>query len=517
MKKVNEFEYGIERDSLTDGNIVSTILNDDEANVHYRYSADDNLADDTDAIKDMIEHHLEHQVPRLRILNDYYLGKNSYIYGVQRRIDKEKSDHRISNNFARYISQFIQGYLVGNPIKVGHKDEKIAEQIQEINAMNDADSINEDLVLDVSKYGRAYELVIRNNEDEDRFYLSDVMETFIIYSDTIDMKPVGAIRYVRKRHKDGEYRIKPTLYTERNVVEFAESKMDEITIRRDGEPKEHGFDGVPVIEYQNNRFRQGDYENVISLIDAYDSAQSDTANYMTDLNDALLVIIGNVKAPENMGTNLREANAVHLEPSTDINGKESPVSVGYEYKKYDVAGTEAYKRRIAEDIHKFSNTPNMNDENFASNTSGVAMRYKLFGLEQARANKETLFEKGLRQRYKLIASLKTAINELSGDANMADLSITFTPNFPEAEEEELKAFIDAGGQLSLETLLKTLSFVDDVDAEMERIAEEQNNGIEFTDEQKADYDRMRESLFGGIDEERQQAHDAGELTQSDIR
>ncbi len=52
----------------------------------------------------------------------------------------------------------------------------------------------------------------------------------------------------------------------------------------------------PVVEYDNNRFRTGDFEHVISLIDLYDSAQSDTANYMTDLNDALLVISGDIDA-----------------------------------------------------------------------------------------------------------------------------------------------------------------------------------------------------------------------------
>ncbi len=42
---------------------------------------------------------------------------------------------------------------------------------------------------------------------------------------------------------------------------------------------------MPIIEYLNDQFKQGDFENVISLIDLYDQAQSDTANYMTDLNE----------------------------------------------------------------------------------------------------------------------------------------------------------------------------------------------------------------------------------------
>lgn len=40
------------------------------------------------------------------------------------------------------------------------------------------------------------------------------------------------------------------------------------------------------------------YEDVIPLIDLYDAAQSDTANYMTDLNEATLVITGEFEPEE---------------------------------------------------------------------------------------------------------------------------------------------------------------------------------------------------------------------------
>ena len=43
----------------------------------------------------------------------------------------------------------------------------------------------------------------------------------------------------------------------------------------------------------------GDFEKVIPLIDLYDNAQSDTANYMSDLNDAMLLVIGNMELDSN--------------------------------------------------------------------------------------------------------------------------------------------------------------------------------------------------------------------------
>lgn len=493
LDKVNEFETAGAGLSKKSEDYVSRVLQRDEANEHYIFSSIEELVANPKELKAMIEHHIAYQVPRLDILNSYYLGKNSYIYGVKRRFDKEKSDHRISHNYARYISQFIQGYLVGDPIKFEHDDKKVAQEIEKINNLNSADRIHNDLVLDLSKFGRAYEIVMRNNDDQDRFYLSDVMETFVIYSDTVEREPIGAVRYVRRKDANSIEWIRPTLYGAEKNYEYESSAIDEIRLVIESE-KDHTYGAVQIIEYQNNRFRQGDYENVISLIDAYDSAQSDTANYMTDLNDALLAIIGRVNMPENIARDLKEANAMLLEPAEDTAGKTGAVSVDYKYKKYDVAGTEAYKKRISEDIHKFSNTPNMNDENFASNVSGVAMKYKLFGLEQARANKENLFIEGLRKRYKLIATVKGSIYEFDKDLSMNDLRITFTPNFPEATETELKAFIEAGGEISQETLLGTLSFVDNVQNELERIAKEKAELNDFTDAERTEFDRIREEL-----------------------
>ncbi|MPN55904.1 hypothetical protein SDC9_203588 [bioreactor metagenome] len=65
------------------------------------------------------------------------------------------------------------------------------------------------------------------------------------------------------------------------------------------------------------------------------------------------------------------------------------------------------------------------------------------------------------------------------DAN--DLEFVFTPNIPRAFYEELKAFSEAGGQLSQETLLTLTALVADPLAELEKLKEEKeeaNKGFE---------------------------------------
>src|SRR5690625_2358651 len=122
----------------------------------------------------MIKHHENHQRPRLWTLREYYKGNNERILRESRRREEHLADNRATHNFAKYVSQFIQGYLMGVPLKTSYPDERVDELIRDINRDNDADEHNSELVLDQSIYGRAYELLYRDSEDITRFTVLDV-------------------------------------------------------------------------------------------------------------------------------------------------------------------------------------------------------------------------------------------------------------------------------------------------------------------------------------------------------
>ena len=84
------------------------------------------------------------------------------------------------------------------------------------------------------------------------------------------------------------------------------------------------------------------------------------------------------------------------------------------------------------------------------------------------AVKQRLFKKGLMRRYRLLFNLKSSIAELE-NSDLKGMRITFTPNLPKAILEELKALVDAGAELSQETILGLASFVPDVNAELKRV------------------------------------------------
>lgn len=444
----------------------------DAANKHFTYPSASELLENLEHLEEMIKDHKTVQRPRLQTLENYYKGYNETILEGQRRKEEHQADNRATHNFAKYVSQFIQGYMVGIPIKTSYTKKETEEKLRDMNRLNDADEHNSELILDQSIFGRAYELLYRNKADENRFTGVDVLNTFVIYDDTVERSPIAGVRYLYNNYTEKE---SVHLYSDSHVISY---DFDDGGKLVEKEKKDHSFGGVPIIEYENNRFRQGDFEDVLTLIDLYDGAQSDIANYSQDLNDAILAIFGRFdldgygdKDPLEIMKMMKDANLFHFEPPVDAEGREGSADAKYLYKQYDVQGSEAYKNRLANDIHLFTATPNMNDENFSSNQSGEAMKYKLLLLEQKRAAKERHFKKSLRDRYRLINNIMKMASE--GEFDVSELTITFTENLPKDTANEIKWFTDAGGILSQKTLLELFRGVDNADEEIKRIKEEE--------------------------------------------
>lgn len=171
---------------------------------------------------------------------------------------------------------------------------------------------------------------------------------------------------------------------------------------------------------------------------------------------------------------MRKARLLNLEPPVDTEGREGSVDAKYLYKQYDVNGTEAYKDRVVQDIHRFTNTPDMSDSKFAGTQSGEALKWKVFGLDQERVDLQALFEQSLKRRYKLIARVSELLKEIDG-FDISKLKITFTPNLPKSLHEKIEAFKALGGELSQKTTMSITDIVENPDKEIASINDEAKN------------------------------------------
>lgn len=222
---------------------------------------------------------------------------DSQTYWKNRETEQRKHNIRVEAEYQKQIREIYQnmidvGYNTGVPIKKVSDIDQVNEIIKEYDDANDIEALDSELWRDMKKYGRAYELQYRNKKDQDRSVISNVFETFVCYGTDVERTPLFAVRYPRYRIGTQE-RVKVFVYTDTEVIAYKTCEMAALKLEEESR-EEHKWGEVPVTEYSPDRYRMGGYEDVIPQIDAYDAAQSDTANYMSDLNEATLVITGDL-------------------------------------------------------------------------------------------------------------------------------------------------------------------------------------------------------------------------------
>ena len=175
-----------------------------------------------------------------------------------------------------------------------------------------------------------------------------------------------------------------------------------------------------MIEYKNNPEYLGDFENVISLIDAYNTLQSDRINDKEQLVDAILLFY-NMSISSDQAEEIKRSRMI----------SEIPPEGRAEYlvKQLNESQVDILRSNIEKDIHKISMTPNMSDENFVGNSSGVALRYKLLAFEQNIKNKSRYMEKGLKERFKLYNNFLN-VNSKMEIIPIEEVDVVFTRNLP---------------------------------------------------------------------------------------
>jgi len=419
-------------------------------------------------VKNAIEYN-EKRRPRFNHLDAYYLGRQDII-------SRQKAETSINNkvmvNHAKYIVDVATGYLLGSPVDYQVLEGVDIQPILDAYKRQTMESLDVEITQDASIFGIAYEYVYSNEESKPCSVTLDVRNTIIIYDDTIAHNKLYGINYrpIYKKPEDiipDYYEVIAVSNTE--VIHF--QLNGNLLIETSREP--HAFGKVPIIEYRNNKELQGDFEQVISLIDAYNLIQSDRVNDRENLVDAILCFYGMSFDADQMA-DLKERRALSKIP---VDGK-----VEYLTKSINEGDVDVLRQTIEKDIHKISMVPNLSDENFVGNASGVALRYKLLTFEQNVKNKERFFEKGLMERFELYANFLYTSSMLSQEIRIEDVDAVFKRNLPSNDFETSQMINNLTGIVDKETLVSQLSFVEDASEVVELANIEEESKVEEADD-----------------------------------
>lgn len=392
---------------------------------------------------------------RYKRLHDAY--ENKYKISTMEKKPDWKPDNRIPVNFAKYITDTMNGFFIGIPIKTTCDDKTVSKYLEFLDQYNDQDDNNAELSKICSIYGKGYEMYYVDEIGNIGITFLTPLDAFMIYDDSILERPLFFVRH----YLDAD-NVEWGSWSDGRVVQHFVNRGSYKWI---DEPKPHGFGGVPAVEYIENEERMGIFESALPMIDAYNKAISEKANDVDYFADAYLKILG-AKLSEEELEFLRSKRIINFD------GEYAPdLIVDFLQKPNGDMTQENLINRLERLIFQISMVANISDENFGT-SSGIALKYKLLPMSNLAKTKERKFTSGMNQRYKLIFS-----NPVSGmkKDSWVGIKYQFTQNYPANTLEESQIAGNLAGITSQETQLKVLSVVDNVQQEIEKIKEEQDS------------------------------------------
>lgn len=414
-------------------------------------------------------------IGRYRKLQDYYLGNHAILESGA--ADKDK-DNKLVHAYPKYITDFNTGFFMGQSVKYvaaaldEEEDDRFLEEYQKICNHNNEAKENLTLAKTCSIKGEAYELLWIDDSAQVRFKAIEPDNAFLIYDMSIEDNVKFGVRYYSEK-VDNVTTTYAYLYDDKAMYLYSDESSNGVFKLEEVKP--HPFGAVPLLHFKNNEELQGDFEQVISLIDAYNREQSNTLNDMDQFSDAYLALTNYSATDEEDVEKMNKRRIILLDSDGDAKWLTKDVNDSW---------VENFKLRTNKDIHKLSFTPDFADESFGTNLPGVSLRLKLLTAEELRNTKEMYFRESLSNRMDLIACYLNIVN--NDEVVRNQIQMQFSDSLPQNILELTQIIQNLSQDVSTETRLSLLPFIENPADEMEKKADEEQ---EKNDE---DYSKLEE-------------------------
>ena len=394
------------------------------------------------------------QLPKLMRWHNYYMGRQDIL--LKEPSDEGKPCYKIVTNFCKSIVDNYAGYLTGKPVTYGGDD---TEDILEVLRYNDVKTEDTNLLTSALIFGVAFEVVYIDLDGEQRFKTLDPRECIPVYSDDLNEDLLYVIRFYKMDEVDEEkYTVE--VYGPHECVRYRSGMGFTTFTFLEAVP--NYYNQTPITVFPLNEEQESIFAQIMSLQDAYNTLMSASVEDYDAFADAYLLLKG-IGADDDDIRQMKQHRVMIMD---------SDATAEYLTKGTDGSRADSLMDRINDEIYKKSNCPDFTDEKFMSQ-SGVAIQYKLVGLENTASVIESNMKKALQKRIELINS----ILNLTGEEVWRDVIIQFTRNLP----DDISGIVDdinkLRGLVSDQTLLSQLPFIQDAEDEMQRVQEEKRVAV----------------------------------------
>ena len=401
-----------------------------------------------DALSVAVAEFLRSIRPERERLFDYYRGQQPVNKGEAVR---GRPNNMLRIPFPRYITEVHTGYFLGVPPTLSFAAPESGSAFSALWGTLQLEHTLYDIGRDLSICGAGFALVWLEQSGL-KACRCDPLTCFAVRGDLANAPLLGCVRLFRA--EDGLTH--GVLYQADALRHFL---WDGTRVR--WERTEENLLGVlPLIPFTNNCEGTGDFEAVTGLVDAYNLLLSGAMDDMQSVANAFLALYGM------QGTTLDDINDANR---TRILALSEGGRAEFVVKNLNHEALSRLENNLRRSILQLSMTPDLSDESFAGSASGVALQYKLWGIEQVRSAKERSFTDSVQQ---LLSVFSAGLNLLGTPVDLSGFQITFYKNLPENQAEHVEMLLSLSEVLSRKTLLEQLPWVKDVEEELRRKAAE---------------------------------------------
>jgi len=302
---------------------------------------------------------------------DYYNGQHAILmdYAMQ----ESRSNRKLIFNFPRKFVDNEVGYLLGKPVNYVSKsdnDEYIHKIDLNMSHWDKEHNIN--LRKQSEIFGESCELNFVDSDGQFSATVLSPLNAYILEDGTAERNVLLGLHKFTKRFDDKIYL---DIYTNDEILHYEiisggnpNSKSPELKYIG---KHYHIFGRVPLISCPANTERKSGFHDVISLFDAYNALNSDLVNEIADHRNAYLVI-ENAKLEAEDLLNMKKMGIIQVPAGGKVSWLTKEINDSFVKNELD---------NIERKIFDMMDQVNFN-ENWASNTSSLALRNKLLNLEK---------------------------------------------------------------------------------------------------------------------------------------
>lgn len=410
---------------------------------------------------------LQKMINRFHINVEPKLNKyKNYYDGIQAILNKSYNDaskpcNKTVINYCKNIVDSYCGYIA-TPGFINYRSDEDIEEIMNILRYNDFEAEDSDFLLDALVYGVAAELMYIDNNSQTRFRLINPTTCFGVCDDTLTGDLMYFVRMYKASDWDNSDTYNVDVYSDSLVKHYTMSGMNGYLTFKGEEP--HYFSQCPA-----NIFTLPDeksiFDCILGLQDSVNELLSAEVDDYAAFCDAYLTLEG-VDADNDDIAQMKQ-NRVLILPEG--------AKAAWLTKNANDAQVENIIKRIHDSIYRVAQCPDFSSESFVGGvSSGIAIQYRLTGMETRSGKIEAAMKKALQRRVEIIsgiASLKL------GEEVFRDIQIEFKRNIPEDVNAVIQLVNALRGVISDATLISQIPFVSDVNAEIKALQKQKQENM----------------------------------------